>query len=247
MGAGAGSVGSGSYARLLLRLLICGCCAALAAGLRAASATIRYRAPQESLHSSEPLYDSVLRFGTAAAGLALAVQLVLDWEPALDPLRKTEAAELPEPTVTEGGDPAERLTLREDEGVTKAVPLYPKVPNRLSGAPLPQFTMAEVAKHGTRADCWVVLDGRAYDVTKFIDVHPGGVGPMVNMAGKDATDVFDNYHAARVYKTMLSPYLMGEVTDLPVYPHVADFRKARQEMSNPHAHPHPNPPPSPSA
>ena len=152
---------SGSHARLLLRLLICGCCAALAAGLRAASATVRYRAPQEPFHSSEPLYDSVLRFGAAAAGLALAVQLVLDWKPALDPLRKTEAAELPEPTVTEGGDPAERLTLREDEGVTKAVPLYPKVPNRLSGAPLPQFTMAEVAKHGTRADCWVVLDGRA--------------------------------------------------------------------------------------
>jgi cytochrome b involved in lipid metabolism len=164
----------------------------------------------------------VLRFGAAAAGLALAVQLALDWAPAVDPLLKVEAAELAEPTVTEG---AELLTLREDGGVTKAVPLYPKVPNRLSGAPLPQFTMAEVAEHGTRADCWVVLDGRAYDVTKFIDAHPGGVGPVVNMAGKDATDVFDNYHAARVYKTMLTPYLVGEVTDVPVYPHVADFRK----------------------
>jgi cytochrome b involved in lipid metabolism len=213
---------SGSHARLMLRLLVCGCCAALAAGLRAASATVRYRASEESFHSGEPLYDSVLRFGAAAAGLALAVQLALDWAPAVDPLLKVEAAELAEPTVTEG---AELLTLREDGGVTKAVPLYPKVPNRLSGAPLPQFTMAEVAEHGTRADCWVVLDGRAYDVTKFIDAHPGGVGPVVNMAGKDATDVFDNYHAARVYKTMLTPYLVGEVTDVPVYPHVADFRK----------------------
>jgi len=218
---------SGSHARLLLRLLVCGCCAALAAGLRAASATVRYRASEESFHSGEPLYDSVLRFGAAAAGLALAVQLALDWAPAVDPLLKVEAAELAAPTVTEG---AELLTLREDGGVTKAVPLYPKVPNRLSGAPLPQFTMAEVAEHGTRADCWIVLDGRAYDITKFVDAHPGGVGPVVNMAGKDATDVFDNYHAARVYKTMLTPYLVGEVTDVPVYPHVADFRKARQEM-----------------
>lgn len=50
------------------------------------------------------------------------------------------------------------------------------------------------------------------------------------MAGKDATDVFDNYHSARVYKTMLSPYLVGEVTDVVVYPHVKDFRAARQEL-----------------
>jgi delta8-fatty-acid desaturase len=169
----------------------------------------------------------VLRFGAAAAGLALALQLALDWTPAVHPLLKSEAAELAAPTATVG---AELLTLREDGGVAKAVPLYPKVPNRLSGAPLPQFTMAEVAKHCTRSDCWVVLDGRAYDMTKFIDAHPGGVGPVVNMAGKDATDVFDNYHAARVYKTMLPPYLVGEVTDVPVYPHVADFRKVRQEM-----------------
>ena len=122
----------------MLRLLVCGCCAALAAGLRAASATVRYRASEESFHSGEPLYDSVLRFGAAAAGLALAVQLALDWAPAVDPLLKVEAAELAEPTVTEG---AELLTLREDGGVTKAVPLYPKVPNRLSGAPLPQLEL----------------------------------------------------------------------------------------------------------
>ena len=222
--------GGTSHARLMLRLLVCGCCAALAAGLRAASATLRYRASEESFHTDEPLYYSVLRFGAVAAALALAVQLAVDWAPAVDPLLKVEAAELPAPTVTEGATDAELLTLREDGGVTKAVPLYPKIPNRLSGAPLPQFTMAEVAEHGTRADCWIVLDGRAYDVTKFVDAHPGGVGPVVNMAGKDATDVFDNYHAARVYKTMLTPYLVGEVTDVPVYPHVADFRKARQEM-----------------
>ena len=102
-------------------------------------------------------------------------------------------------------------------------------------------------KHCTADDAWVIIDERVYDVSDFIARHPGGTGPILNLAGQDATDVFDNYHAARVYKTMLSPYLMGEVTDVPVYPHVADFRKARQEMSNPHAHPHPHAPPSPSA
>lgn len=124
-------------------------------------------------------------------------------------------------------------TLREDNGITKRVPVYPRVPkSKFPGGPkdLPKFTMAEVAKHNTKEDCWIILDNRAYDITRFVDRHPGGVGPIVNMAGKDATDVFANYHAARVYKNMLPQYLVGDVTDVVVYPHVADFRAARQEM-----------------
>lgn len=168
-----------------------------------------------------------LGVAAAATAVALAAQLLLDWNNGIaDPLRKVEAPEVPKPTST----PAEVLTLREDGGATKAAPLYPQPPKALASAPLPKFTMAEVAKHCTREDCWVVLDSRAYDVTRFISKHPGGVGPVVNMAGKDATDVFDNYHAARVYKHMLPQYLVGEVTDCVVYPHVADFRAARQEM-----------------
>jgi len=121
------------------------------------------------------------------------------------------------------------LVYREDKGVTKLVPLYPPVKrNKFLDAnePLPKYTMAEVAKHSTQNDCWIVLDKRAYNITSFIARHPGGVGPITNMAGKDATDVFANYHAARVYRVMLPAYLVGEVTDVPEYPHVADFRAA---------------------
>ena len=53
--------------------------------------------------------------------------------------------------------------------------------------------MAEVAKHCTRDDAWIIIDERVYDVTRFIDKHPGGVGPMINLAGRDCTDVFGNY------------------------------------------------------
>ena len=119
---------------------------------------------------------------------------------------------------------------REDYGVSKVCDLYPVVSAKKFKDGLPKFTMAEVAKHNTQEDCWIILDERVYDITKFIDSHPGGVGPVVNMAGKDATDVFANYHAARVYKNMLPTYLIGECTDVVVYPHVADFRAARQQM-----------------
>jgi len=138
-----------------------------------------------------------------------------------------------------GNDPAKarpadgsdrEMVWREDRGVSKEVPLHMPLPKKFDGQALPKLTMAEVAKHNTREDCWIIVDERAYDISRFVTKHPGGIGPVVNMAGKDATDVFANYHAARVYKTMLPQYLIGEVTDVPVYPHVADFRAIRQEL-----------------
>jgi len=139
--------------------------------------------------------------------------------------RRTHVEAAPSTVGTEDGP----KIWREDNGVSTEVPLFPSS-RKFAEASLPTFTMAEVSKHNKRDDCWIVLDDRVYDITSFVDRHPGGVGPIVNMAGKDATDVFANYHAARVYKNMLPQYLVGEVTDCPVYPHVADFREARQQM-----------------
>ena len=93
---------------------------------------------------------------------------------------------------------------REDLGISKRVKLHPKVPAKLAtegDGGLQKFTMSEVAKHNTKGGCWIILDNRVCDITRFIDRHPGGVGPVVNMASKDATDVFDNYHQGRVYRT----------------------------------------------
>jgi len=89
-----------------------------------------------------------------------------------------------------------------------------------------------VAKHCTRDDAWVIIDERVYDVTRFIDKHPGGVGPILNLAGKDCTDVFANYHAHRIYRTMLPGFLIGEMAagEIVVWPHVADFRRVRLEL-----------------
>ncbi len=45
----------------------------------------------------------------------------------------------------------------------------------------------EVAKHNTRDDCWVIISGQVYDVTDFLEMHPGGVGVILQQAGQDAT------------------------------------------------------------
>jgi len=36
------------------------------------------------------------------------------------------------------------------------------------------YSMADVAKHVTKTDCWVVVEGQVLDVTSFLKDHPGG-------------------------------------------------------------------------
>merc|ERR1719401_2920188 len=77
----------------------------------------------------------------------------------------------------------------------------------------PMLSMDEVAKHNTKEDCWVVLYGKAYDLTKFGRVHPGGAGLIYDNAGKDATALFDPIHPKDIMDKLLKPSLTMGVVD----------------------------------
>ena len=47
----------------------------------------------------------------------------------------------------------------------------------------PLVPMQEVAKHNKKEDCWVVIHGKVYNLTDFLESHPGGVGPILAKAG----------------------------------------------------------------
>jgi len=73
--------------------------------------------------------------------------------------------------------------------------------------------MKEVAKHNAKEDCWVVLYGKAYDLTRFGKVHPGGAHLIYDNAGKDATAVFDPIHPKDIMDKLLKPALTMGVVD----------------------------------
>lgn len=73
------------------------------------------------------------------------------------------------------------------------------------------FSLAEVAKHSTKEDCWIIIQGKVYDVTKFIPKHPGGSLIYVKPGG-DVTQLFNSYHPQYVDK-MLSKFEVGTVKD----------------------------------
>ena len=93
-----------------------------------------------------------------------------------------------------------------------------------------KLTMANIAKHNTRDDLWIVVDGKCYDVTAFVDKHPGGWLVMTNMGGKDCTDAFANYHPAKVYEKYLPNFLLGDVVDYSEPDFAKGHRAIRQRL-----------------
>jgi cytochrome b involved in lipid metabolism len=57
-----------------------------------------------------------------------------------------------------------------------------------------KLTGEEVAKHNNADSCWVIVHGRAYDVTEFLPEHPGGPKIILKYAGKDASEEYDPIH-----------------------------------------------------
>ncbi|KAJ5179961.1 hypothetical protein N7492_003171 [Penicillium capsulatum] len=57
------------------------------------------------------------------------------------------------------------------------------------------LSRAELQQHNNRQSCWVAIHGAVYDVTDFLDSHPGGANVILRCAGKDATEDFDSVHS----------------------------------------------------
>lgn len=66
--------------------------------------------------------------------------------------------------------------------------------------------MSEVAKHNSRSTgVWVVINSEIYDLTSFLDTHPGGSKIILANAGKDVTDLFTPVHPSNAISESLTP------------------------------------------
>lgn len=73
------------------------------------------------------------------------------------------------------------------------------------------YTLDDVSKHNTPEDCWVVVDGGVYNVTDFLEDHPGGKRAITIYAGKDATEQFNMMHRPEVLTKHGADFKIGSL------------------------------------
>lgn len=75
-----------------------------------------------------------------------------------------------------------------------------------------RVTAEELAKHKSRDDAWTVLGGRVYNITPYMEYHPGGEKELMRCAGRDGTRLFQLTHAWVNFEMMLDKCLVGIYT-----------------------------------
>ncbi len=56
------------------------------------------------------------------------------------------------------------------------------------------YTMAQVRANNSARSCWTAIDGFVYDLTRWINSHPGGPGAILFLCGTDGTNAFKAQH-----------------------------------------------------
>lgn len=75
----------------------------------------------------------------------------------------------------------------------------------------PAIDWAEVAKHNTKEDCWVVLHGHVWELGSFLAEHPGGANIIVKFAGFDGTKAFQPMHPRDITDTLPKECYKGPI------------------------------------
>ncbi len=58
----------------------------------------------------------------------------------------------------------------------------------------PSFSLNDISSHNNSQSCWSAINGKIYDLTTFIDKHPGGAKNILKICGKDGSIAFDAKH-----------------------------------------------------
>jgi 4-hydroxysphinganine ceramide fatty acyl 2-hydroxylase len=76
------------------------------------------------------------------------------------------------------------------------------------------YAEEDVATHASTTSCWVTRGGKVYDVTLFLNDHPGGDELVLQYAGKDIgavmKDPSEHDHSESAYD-MLEEYVVGRL------------------------------------
>ncbi|CAB1339428.1 unnamed protein product [Coregonus sp. 'balchen'] len=73
------------------------------------------------------------------------------------------------------------------------------------------YTLEEIKAHNMSKDTWIIIHDKVYNVTSFLEEHPGGEEVLVEQAGADATESFEDVGHSTDAREMLIQYYVGEL------------------------------------
>ena len=56
------------------------------------------------------------------------------------------------------------------------------------------YTLADVATHNSATSCWSAINGNVYNLTSWVNSHPGGRAAILMICGKDGSPLFNSQH-----------------------------------------------------
>ncbi|RAH58938.1 oxidoreductase [Aspergillus piperis CBS 112811] len=96
------------------------------------------------------------------------------------------------------------------------------------------LTRAEVSQHRSKDRCLVIIKGNVYDLSSYLDSHPGGSSIILKYGGRDATEAFEPIHPNNVIEKHLSREAhLGPVadSDMNTTPASAQMKMSSSESS----------------
>lgn len=87
------------------------------------------------------------------------------------------------------------------------------------------YTLEEIRVHNMSNDTWLIIHDKVYDITSFLEEHPGGEEVLLEQAGADASESFEDVGHSTDAREMLQQYYVGEL-------HMDDRKKACTKEEN---------------
>uniref|UniRef100_A0A8C1C4G3 Cytochrome b5 n=2 Tax=Cyprinus carpio TaxID=7962 RepID=A0A8C1C4G3_CYPCA len=79
------------------------------------------------------------------------------------------------------------------------------------GKDVKYYRLSEVEERNSFKSTWIIINNKVYDVTKFLEEHPGGEEVLREQAGGDATESFEDVGHSTDAREMASSMVIGEL------------------------------------
>lgn len=140
--------------------------------------------------------------GVALAGLALGVSglvALVGHTGAQATWADAVASTTPITSTTQpaGGSGEEAEGSDETPSASRSAAATAPAAGATAGATASGYTMAQVAKHAGASSCWTAIGTSVYDLTSWVNAHPGGQQPILGLCGTDGTAAFTQQHGGQ--------------------------------------------------